>query len=190
MERSDEIKDLATALSKFQGAVDNAIKNSKGVYNNKFADLAEVWNTIRKPLSENNLSIAQPVLNSEAKVGVTTTLLHSSGQFLSETFYAQPTKDGPQELGSLISYLRRYCICAILGIAQQDDDGQIAEDGYKKSKVPKIDHNPAEIKDEIISLLNSLDRKDLNTAVNKSVEEAKDNTDKLLKILNRLKKLR
>jgi len=38
--------------------------------------------------------------------------------------------------------------------------------------------------------LNNLNRKDLNPTVNKSVEEAKDNVDKLLKILNRLKKLR
>ena len=194
MERSEEIKDLATALSRFQGAVENATKNSNGVYNNKFADLAEVWNTIRKPLSDNNLSITQPVLNpldiSDKRVGVTTILLHSSGQYLSETFYANPTKNGPQELGSLISYLRRYCITAILGIAQQDDDGQAAEDGYKKSKKPKVDYNPNEVKDEIVSLLNNLNRKDLNPTVNKSVEDANNDIEKLLKILNRLKKLR
>ena len=86
--------------------------------------------------------------------------------------------------------MRRYCIAAILGIAQQDDDGQMAEDAHKKPKKPKVDHNPTELKDEIISLLNNLNRKDLNPTVNKSVEEAKDNVDKLLKILNRLKKLR
>jgi hypothetical protein len=190
MERSEEVKDLVTALSKFQGTVNNAIKNAKGIHNNKYADLAEVWNTIRGPLSDNNLSVTQFVSNLDDKVGVQTSVYHSSGQFLSEVFHTRPAKNGIHELGSCISYLRRYCLAAILGIAQQDDDGQMEEDAHKKPKKPKVDHNPTELKDEIISLLNNLNRKDLNPTVNKSVEEAKDNVDKLLKILNRLKKLR
>ena len=56
-ERSSDIKDLAMALSKFQSQVTNSAKNAKGVYNNKYSDLAEVWNTIRNPLTDNNLSV-------------------------------------------------------------------------------------------------------------------------------------
>mgnify|MGYP002266858878 CR=1 FL=1 len=38
----------------------------------------------------------------------------------------KPTKNDPQEIGSSLTYNRRYMLAAILGIAQQDDDGNAA----------------------------------------------------------------
>jgi hypothetical protein len=190
MERSQDIKDLATALAKFQGELSLAIKTSKGVFNNKYADLASIWDTIKGPLAANNLSVAQPVYNVEDHVGVSTILMHSSGQYLMEKFGSIPLKKGPQEIGSLISYYRRYGLAAMLGVAQQDDDATSAERGFKKPKEPTVNHSPKELKDEIIDLLNNLNRDDLTPTVNKSVEEAKDDVKKLTKIKNRLVKLR
>lgn len=192
MERSQDIKDLATALAKFQGQLDLATKTSKGVFNNKYADLASIWDTIREPLASNNLSVTQPVYNADDHVGVSTILMHSSGQFLMEKFGSVPLKKGPQEIGSLISYYRRYGLAAMLGVAQagEDDDATTAERGYKKSREPEVAYSAKELKDEIINLLNNLNREDLTPTVNKSVEEAKGDIKKLTKIKNRLVKLR
>tara|TARA_R100000458_G_C8262633_1_gene237999 strand:- start:1107 stop:1679 length:573 start_codon:yes stop_codon:yes gene_type:complete len=190
MEKSETIKDLASALAKFQGALALANKNSKGVFNNKYADLAEIWDTIREPLAQNNLSVTQPVYNSNDSVGVATVLMHSSGQYLMERFGSVPLKKGPQEIGSLISYYRRYGLAAMLGVAQQDDDATSAERGHKKSKAPTVEYSPKALKEEILSLLESLNRSDLDEAVNNSVNEANGDTKKLVKIKNRLTKLR
>jgi hypothetical protein len=56
-------------------------------------------------------------------------LLHTSGQWMASS-YPLPRQAGAQEMGSFITYARRYSLCAILGIAGEDDnDGESATEG-------------------------------------------------------------
>ena len=58
--RSDSIAKLATALSQAQGAIEAAKKDSENPYfKSHYADLASVWEVIRKPFSEAGLAILQ-----------------------------------------------------------------------------------------------------------------------------------
>ena len=184
-ERSDDIKDLAMALSKFQSEVSKSSKNAKGIHNNKYSDLAEVWNTIREPLTANNLSIMQCPFNDADKVGVETILLHTSGQFIRRCFSCVPTKKDIQAIGGLVSYLRRYSLAALCGIAQEDNDGA----DHVPSKAKAVKEKPSDLRDEIISLLKGLDD-GLIQKVNASVEGAGDNVKKLIEIRNKIKKVR
>ena len=76
-EASAEIGKLAEALAMAQGSMENAAKSSANpFFKSKYADLAEVWNTIREPLSKNGLSVVQaPVGIDGRSVKIMTMLL-------------------------------------------------------------------------------------------------------------------
>jgi hypothetical protein len=184
-ERSSDIKDLAMALSKFQSQVTNSSKNAKGVYNNKYSDLAEVWNTIRTPLTSNNLSVFQSPFNEDDVVGVETILLHTSGQFMRRKFSCVPTKKDIQSLGGIISYIRRYTLTSILGIAQEDNDAQ----DHAPTTAKQVKERPTDLKDEIVSMLSNIENQGLIKKVNAKVTDASNNVTKLIDIRNKLKKV-
>ncbi len=125
----DELKDLAAALAAAQGKIENAKKDTANpFFKSKYADLACVWDAIREPLSSEGLSVIQtPCDVKEGHVGLTTTLLHSSGQLYS-TVFSMPVKDAtnPQAVGSALTYARRYALMGLVGIAPEDDDGNSA----------------------------------------------------------------
>jgi hypothetical protein len=130
MKTSTTIGKLAEALAKAQGQIKGALKDSKNpFFHSTYADLESVWGACREPLSSNGLSVVQGAgeVAVEGKVSVETLLTHISGEFISSTFSATPEKQTPQGIGSCITYLRRYGLQSIVGIAPSDDDGEAAE---------------------------------------------------------------
>jgi hypothetical protein len=93
-----------------------------------------VIETSKSVLSKNELAFSQIVSTEEGnRVGITTMLMHSSGQYIS-SFMSLPLdeksgKSLAQSAGSIITYLRRYSLSAILGIHTEEDN-----DGEKKNK--------------------------------------------------------
>lgn len=125
MEQSDTIKDLATALAKAQGEIEGAKKNSANpFFKSKYADLAECWDACRGPLAKNGLCLFQNPIVQEGKVVVEGLLMHSSGEWLKGQLDMAPKAFDPQSIGSTITYARRYQLCAMVGIAPEDDDGE------------------------------------------------------------------
>lgn len=146
-----EINELASALAKAQGAMTGATKDAANpFYNSRYATLAACWEAIRRPFSENGLSVTQMVetdpelvrvrvtqkdragtphvLEVDAiRVTVKTMLMHDSGQYLQSAFTAFSGDAGIQAVGSAISYMRRYALMATCGIAPDDDDGNAAQ---------------------------------------------------------------
>lgn len=125
MNHSDEITALAGALAKAQGAMTDPKRTSENPYfKSSYADLGEVVKVSREPLSKNGLSVVQTVASNTEVVAVTTTLLHESGQWMSDTAsFPLGDKTTIQQVGSVVTYLRRYSLMAILGLAPVDDDG-------------------------------------------------------------------
>lgn len=124
----EDITLLAKALVKAQGQIEGAKKDKKANYG-KYADLASVWEACKDALSKNGLAVIQlPCVAPEGCVGITTVILHESGQSMSECFH-MPVKDrtNPQAVGSAITYARRYALSAALGICPDDDDGEAAK---------------------------------------------------------------
>lgn len=129
MTHSEQIKDIATALAKAQAEIEGAKKDSTNPhFKSSYADLASVWDACRKALTGNGLSVVQGPVSDEGRVGVTTMLMHSSGQWLESTFFMRPTKDDPQGAGSALTYARRYALAAMVGVAPEDDDGNAASE--------------------------------------------------------------
>ena len=123
---------LFAALAKAQGAITaaEALQTADaGSYSYKYVDLAACLEVVRKPLSDNELALVQIPSIEDGEVVVETTLGHSSGQSISCTMSMRPEKGGPQAIGAVMTYLRRYSLSAMLGVAQYDDDAASATKG-------------------------------------------------------------
>ena len=126
-EQSAEIGELAKALAVAQGKITGALKDSANpFFKSKYADLASVWDACRGPLSDNGLAVVQLTESDDAGVYVSTTLAHSSGQWMRSRLRLTPKDVTPQGMGSAITYGRRYALAAMVGVAQVDDDGNAA----------------------------------------------------------------
>jgi len=137
--KSDTISELAKALSIFQGKMVAVKKDGiNPFFKSKYATLDVIWETIRKPLSDNGLSIVQTIELQDDASTLNTTLLHTSGEWITGAMRLNPVKDDPQGLGSAISYARRYSLSAMLGIvADEDDDANSTSTPAVKKETPK-----------------------------------------------------
>ena len=130
MKTSEQINEIATALAKAQGEIQNPAKDKDNpFFKSKYADLAEVLNVIRPAFSSNGLAIVQTPFTAEGgNIGVTTMIVHSSGQWMSDSIdIPVQGKNLAQESGACISYLRRYSASAFAGVAQEDLDGNLGK---------------------------------------------------------------
>jgi|TARA_R110000744_G_scaffold220399_2_gene339217 hypothetical protein len=127
MKSSESIKELATALCKAQGQMGGAVKDSSNpFFKSSYADLTSIIKAIKQPFFDNGLSYTQFPVSNEYGIGVSTRLMHNSGEWL-EMDYALPTvKKDPQASGSAITYARRYALQSIAGIPTADDDAESA----------------------------------------------------------------
>ena len=136
MQMSDTIDQLATALALAQGEIENAVKNSANPhFRSKYADLAEIINTVRPVFSRHGLSVVQSPSYDGGIASVTSLLMHKSGQWIRDTASAPASKLDSQGIGSATTYLRRYALAAFAGIAQEDDDGNAASKPAKQAAV-------------------------------------------------------
>lgn len=136
MNKSESIKEIATALCNFQGAVEKIKKGATNpFFKSKYATLADILDVIRQPLADNGLSFVQ---FPKGAYGLETMLMHTSGEWLSESYEMRPTKDDPQGAGSVITYQRRYALGAVLGLnIDEDDDANKASEPVKKTEPRK-----------------------------------------------------
>lgn len=136
MRQSESIAKLAAALVKAQAEVENATKNRANTHlNTMYADLGEVLRVVKPVLASNGLAVVQlPGIEGDA-VTLETVLVHESGEWLSGVSGAplpvgrvnkkgEPVPVTAQDVGSAVSYLRRYSLAAVAAITQEDDDGQ------------------------------------------------------------------
>ena len=135
MNKSESIKNIAGALVDFQSSVSKVAKEANNpFFKSKYASLANILDTIQKPLSECGLAISQfPDENA-----LTTIILHAdSGEWM-ESSYVMPVakQNDPQAMGSAMTYARRYALGSILNLNIDDDD-----DGEKAMgrQIPKKD---------------------------------------------------
>ena len=134
--QSEQINELMTALAKAQGSMTHAKKDSTNPhFKSNFADLASVWIACRQALSENDLAVAQTLDIAGEKSVLVTILGHKSGQWIKSIIPLPIQRPGPQEMGSCISYCRRYALASMVGVYQDDDDGEAAAKPYRADPV-------------------------------------------------------
>jgi len=139
---SPEIDKLAPALVKAIAAIEPVVKDSSNPqFRSKYADLSSCLEAARKALTPEGLAVLQPPVTHFPSIDaggdfgtpvilVSTVILHSSGQWMTGEIALPHLEAGKfpmaQAIGSAITYLRRYSLCAMLSIPTEDDDGEAA----------------------------------------------------------------
>ncbi len=138
MNTSENINEIAKALSSAQGEMAGATKGSKNpFFRSKYSDFASVVEAINKPFKNNGLCFVQAAEFKNGKISVTTRIMHASGQWVESVTELPPVKNDPQAYGSAITYAKRYGLQALAGVPSVDDDGQAAVENTQDEKEQK-----------------------------------------------------
>jgi len=124
MRTSDQTTTLIAALVTARGSFAPIVKNAVGHVGKdtttRYADLAAVLEATIPPLLVNGIMVIQAV-DAESS-SLITRVQHTSGEWC-EAAYPLKMDLPPQQLGSLITYARRYSLLGLLCVAAEDDDG-------------------------------------------------------------------
>lgn len=118
-------KNYIASMSRFRSECP-VIERTKSGHNIKYAGLAESLEQIKDLLAECGLSHSWSTVQDGSVTSVTCTVTHVDGHSESTSLSAAPdtsgSKNAIQAIGSTVSYLQRYTLFAILGIASADAD--------------------------------------------------------------------
>ena len=130
MQQSENIANLAKALSIVQGKLTHAKKDSANpFFKSKYADLESVWDACRSLLADNNLAVAQfpgTYSDLDKSMSLTTILTHESGEWISHEMSMPLSKVDAHGCMAILTYMRRASLAAVIGVVQADDDGNTA----------------------------------------------------------------
>jgi hypothetical protein len=137
MQTSASINELLPALCQARAVFGPIPKNQtakvrsdKGNYEFTYADLGAILETVTPPLTAHGLLLLFGLQESDGTLEVSSRLYHcASSQYLENTLSA-PKPSGATAMGSLITYLRRYTSCPLLGVCAEDDDDASAVEGH------------------------------------------------------------
>lgn len=148
---------LVSAQAKFPAI---AFNKTNPYYSSKYADLGAVIEATRPILSEFELAIIQTPCGDGTSVGVETTLVHSSGEWASDVIYLpidHNWKNPAQEIGKIVSYLRRYSWSSMIGVySEEDNDGNNSDQQSKRAApkaAPKAAPQKPAVEEEIVMSL-------------------------------------
>ena len=121
--QSEQVNEIAGALCEAQKAFAKVVKDTTNpFFKSQYATLPSVIDATRKALADNGVIVVQGAGMDANNCTVTTTLIHTSGQWLRSIAESPVVKPDPQGIGSAITYLRRYALQAMLNISSEDDD--------------------------------------------------------------------
>jgi len=109
-------------------------------FKSSYATLNEVLDKVKKPLNDLGIVIIQEPTNG----GLLTRLLDIEDDTEITGFMPYVDTTTPQKLGSCNTYNRRYSLITILGLEDEDDDGNVASAKVTKSKVPFVTNEETE----------------------------------------------
>ena len=174
---------LVSALSKLRNPPRNrsveVSTRGGGKYSFRYATLDKILDMARPVLSAEGLVLFQPITtNDKGGLVLVTKLLHRSGEWMETTIPLPAPGADPQSLGSAITYLRRYAVTSLLGIASdEDDDGNRAAGNHMKDTTSRGDR----LRDEAERATNPAERLRILARGAKDVEEGTE----LLRIWSR-----
>ena len=124
-------------------------------YTYRYATLAAAAQQARDVLGKHDLAVNQSSHASGiGAVAVSTRVWHKSGQWAQSDELVMPAPGGPQDVGSAISYARRYSLMSFLGLATEDDDGA---DAQAAATAPAPSHPLSERVAVVMAAMKALD---------------------------------
>ena len=102
-------------------------------FKNSYSSLNEVLAKIKEPLNKLNIIVVQSPTTKDGLTGLWTVLLDTEDDSTIESFTPFVNATDMQKLGGAITYARRYSLIAMLGLEDEDDDGNKASTPLKKA---------------------------------------------------------
>lgn len=145
------LKNIAGALAKAQLEMKNpTLDKENPFFHSKYASLAAVRDASIPILAKHGIATMQLLSNAQnGDIVCTTTLLHTSGEYITSDLVLPATKKDAQGLGSASTYARRYALQAIVGIVGEDDD-----DGNESTKKQEPAQEAQKHKQELSKVIN------------------------------------
>lgn len=165
MTQSENITELLVALEAAQAEMPTMPKNTPA-YGYKYADLDTITQTIKPILHKHGLAYIQSIGGtSQEQMTLTTRVFNIKGQYIEDTaalpVITSTKNNAAQTLGMSITYMRRYALCAMLGITSDEDvdanvetKPQPQKQPPKPNTPPKKEANPADV-EKIKALLDA-----------------------------------
>ncbi len=138
--QSENINEISAALSKAQIKMKVPAKDKVNPhFRNRYCSLGSVISSCKDALNECGISMTQPLVDIDGKTYVVTTLSHSSGQWMRSYLSLRAAENAnSQQMGSALTYARRYSLCAMVGIdGDEDDDGEAAAQAPSQKWISK-----------------------------------------------------
>lgn len=125
MKQSESITKLLESFCKAQGEFPTLPKDKNG-YNYKYTDLDTVISTVRPILAKYNIGFMQSLTTLEnGSPAITTRLFNNAGEWIEDTTplpnVSLSKGNAAQNTGAAITYMKRYTLCAMLGISSDED---------------------------------------------------------------------
>lgn len=182
MDKSENINDLALALSLAQSEMKSAVMDCYNPhFKSKYASMTSIMAAIKEPLAKNGISVVQCVSGGteSSHYSLETTLFHKSGQWLRSSMNLIVEKQNMQSLGSALSYGRRQALSAMVGVVEDEEDTtrpEVKNPGEFVINFGEHKDNPKKIKDiPAESLQNFIDWANGRPKLPPNVKEALDN---------------
>jgi hypothetical protein len=142
--KSNEINELAKGLILFHVKCEGIKKDAKNpFFKSTYASLPKIIEAITEPLAESGLALTMFPIDENSLYCL---LMHTSGQWIEATYTMKPVKETPQDKGSCLTYMRRYCVSSILNLQIDDflfDDDANKASGRTETKAPIKDDGKA-----------------------------------------------
>ena len=140
------MKSIYVKLHEAKKSIGVVKKNAKNPhFKNTYADLNALIEAVEPILLENSLILLQPI--KDGKVFTEIVDIESGESIVSSIDL--PTLGNPQQMGSAITYFRRYTLQSLLSLQADDDDGQMASKPQPITKKPL----PAEKIEQAVELI-------------------------------------
>lgn len=138
MTQSENITELLVALEAVQSELPTMPKNTPA-YGYKYADLDTITQTIKPILHKHGIAYLQTIGGaSQEQVTLTTRVFNTKGQYIEDTAFlpiiTSTKNNAAQTLGMSITYMRRYALCAMLGITSDEDTDVNSAEPVKTQK--------------------------------------------------------
>ena len=145
MQQSEEITELMASLAEVQFELPTMPKDSQA-YGYKYTDLDTIVKTIKPILHKHTIGYTQSVgSTADGAQTLTTRVFNKQGQYIEDTtvlpVITGTKNNNAQTLGMSITYMRRYALCAMLGITSDEDvdAATVAQQAPQRAPEPKAE---------------------------------------------------
>jgi len=119
--------ELLQAIQTVRDNMKSVARNASG-YNYKYTDLPHLWDSIDETITKAGFTI----VNTCDGENIVTAAVHEAGEISSKIPLSFAKGNSPQELGSAVTYFRRYNLLMLFNVMTEDDDGAKSQKSAEK----------------------------------------------------------